>query len=77
MSAGDAVQAARDLAQSLRVCAGEGDDLAEIELEGQLAKYPWLATDVDRKLYAWLETGERVISSGCLSHCVRRSQRER
>jgi|HubBroStandDraft_6_1064221.scaffolds.fasta_scaffold01839_12 hypothetical protein len=50
----DAEQAARDLAQSLRVCAKEGDDLAEIELEGQLAQYPWLATDADRETFAWL-----------------------
>ena len=51
----DGVRAARDLAQSLRVCAREGDDLAEIELEGQLAKYPWLATTADRETFASLE----------------------
>jgi hypothetical protein len=50
-----AEQAARDLAQSLRVCAKEGYDLAEIELEGQLAKYLWLATPADRESFAWLD----------------------
>jgi hypothetical protein len=56
----DSEQAARDLAESLRACAAEGDDFASIELEGQLAKYPWLAIDDDRAAYPWLRRSGRL-----------------
>jgi tRNA nucleotidyltransferase (CCA-adding enzyme) len=44
----EAEQAARDLLASLEICANEGDDLAEMELEGQLAKHSWLQKDRDK-----------------------------
>lgn len=39
----EAIQTALDLAISLRICGEDGDDdLAEIELEGQMERHKWL-----------------------------------
>lgn len=38
----EAIQTAWDLKASLELCTTAGDELAEVELEGQVARHPWL-----------------------------------